>query len=50
MKNIRKGWEKFSCHTRFEVGDGSKIIWYCSQRMPLLQLTQIFMVAQCSGI
>jgi hypothetical protein len=29
MKNIRKGWEKFSCHTRFEVGDGSKIrFWY----------------------
>jgi hypothetical protein len=24
-KNIRRGWEKFSTHTRFEVGDGSKV-------------------------
>jgi hypothetical protein len=24
-KNIRRGWGKFSSHTKFEVGDGSKI-------------------------
>jgi hypothetical protein len=24
-KNIRKGWGEFSYHTKFEVGDGSKI-------------------------
>jgi hypothetical protein len=24
-KNIKKGWEHFSCHTKFEVGDGSRI-------------------------
>jgi hypothetical protein len=28
-KNIRRGWEKFSSHTRFEVGDGSKVrFWH----------------------
>jgi hypothetical protein len=24
-RNIRRGWGKFSNHTRFEVGDGSKV-------------------------
>jgi hypothetical protein len=24
LKNIRRGWGKFSSHTRFEVGDSSK--------------------------
>jgi hypothetical protein len=24
-KNIRRGWEELSSHTRFEMGDGSKI-------------------------
>jgi hypothetical protein len=24
-KNIMRGWEKFSSHTRFEVGDGFKV-------------------------
>jgi hypothetical protein len=28
-KNIRRGWREFSSHTRFEVGDGSKIrFWH----------------------
>jgi hypothetical protein len=28
-KNIMSGWGKFSSHTRFEVGDGSKVrFWY----------------------
>jgi hypothetical protein len=26
-KNIRRGWEKFCSQTRFEVRDGSKIIF-----------------------
>ena len=30
-KNIRKGWEKFSCFTRFEVRDGSKISFWHDQ-------------------
>jgi hypothetical protein len=24
-KNIRRGWERFCSHTKFEVGDGSKV-------------------------
>jgi hypothetical protein len=27
--NITRGWEKFCSHTRFEVGDGSKVrFWH----------------------
>jgi hypothetical protein len=27
--NIRKGWRKFSTHTKFDVGDGSKVrLWH----------------------
>jgi hypothetical protein len=24
-KNIKRGWSMFSIHTRFDIGDGSKI-------------------------
>ncbi len=27
-KNIRKVWENFSCHTKFEVGNGSRISFW----------------------
>jgi hypothetical protein len=28
-KNIRRGWEKFHCHNKFEVGVGSKVrFWH----------------------
>jgi hypothetical protein len=27
-KNIRRGWGKFSSHTRFEVEDGSKVSFW----------------------
>jgi hypothetical protein len=27
-KNIRRGWRKFSSHTRFEVGNGSKVSFW----------------------
>lgn len=27
-KNIRRGWKKFSSHTKFEVGDGSKVSFW----------------------
>jgi hypothetical protein len=28
-KDIRRGWRKFSSHTRFEVRDGSKVKFWC---------------------
>jgi hypothetical protein len=29
MKNIMRGWGKFCNHTRFKVGDGSKVkFWH----------------------
>jgi hypothetical protein len=27
-KNIKRGWEKFSSHIRFEVGDGSNVSFW----------------------
>jgi hypothetical protein len=30
-KNIKKGWKKFPCHTRFEMGDGSTIRFWHNQ-------------------
>jgi hypothetical protein len=30
-KNIRKGWGNFSCHTKFEVGNGYKIRFWHDQ-------------------
>jgi hypothetical protein len=40
-KNIRKGWNLFFSHTRFELGDGSKIIFlndvWCGE-LPLKEL------------
>jgi hypothetical protein len=30
-KYIRRGWRNFSCHTKFEVGDGPKIRFWHEQ-------------------
>jgi hypothetical protein len=46
-KNIRKGWENFLCHTKFAVGDGSRIsFWHdkwCGD-VALRQLFQFYLV------
>lgn len=38
LKNIMRGWGEFSCHIRFEVGNGSKIrfwhdLWFGDQTL-----------------
>jgi hypothetical protein len=50
-KNIKKGWEKFSIHTRFEVGDGSKIRFWHDQWCGdvALKLFQFYLVLLVKG-
>jgi hypothetical protein len=43
-KNIRKGWRKFLCHTRFEVGDGSKINFLNDQWCGDVALNEAFLI------
>jgi Ni,Fe-hydrogenase I cytochrome b subunit len=46
-KNIMRVWGKFSCHTKFKVGDGFKVrLWHdlCSWDVTLKEAFHVYLV------
>ncbi len=39
-----RGWEGFSKFVRYEVGDGSKVRFWCGEQLLKLSLSELFII------